>query len=113
MTIESFHCDEPFWLPLESTLLQEECSYFMYMGWLEVDGQRVHHYKHIITRRYLFLNEDLKAYRYVGDEIYVPQSIKPAIRYVFELPEPANAGRRSSSQGMLAYHEEDNGQASR
>lgn len=109
MAIKDFHCDDPEWLPLESILPLEECAAFMYMGWFEVDGQRLHHYKHQMSRRYLFVTDALKTYRYVGGDAYVPQARKVAIRYALE------DGRwtQQDAEGMLAYHETDNGETSR
>lgn len=64
----------------------EGCAPFMYMGWLELDGRRLHHYKHQISRRYLFVDDALETYRYAGGSVYVPQARKDAIRYALEEP---------------------------
>ena len=92
MTLETFRGDgPPEWRPLESILGLEECDAFMYMGWLEFDGRRLHHYKHQISRRYLLVNDALETYRYAGGSVYVPRARKDAIRYVLE--EPGQRGR--------------------
>jgi hypothetical protein len=100
MTIDEFHCYDAEWRPLEALLPLGECGAFMYMGWLEVDGQRLHHYKHEVTRRYLFVTDDLKTYKYVGDYEYVPQARKRAIRLRgTERAETESTGR--SRQGRV------------
>jgi len=76
--------DFPVWGPLEAILALEDCGGFMYMGLFEMDGERIHHYKHVITRRYLFVDDDLRTYRYLGDERYAPQGRKRSIRWVLE-----------------------------
>lgn len=53
-----FGAHEPDWQPLERTLLGD----FMFMGYS--DGLRL--YKHRHTRRYLNLDEEGRAYRYLG-----------------------------------------------
>lgn len=129
MDLDEIHSEDVDWRPLEAILPPDKCGRFMYMFWLESDGQRLHHYKHIDTRRYLILRDRSEAYRYTGDEVYVPTPLKGAINYALkdlEQLDPdgyppgsvrrlsTNAARRvPSTAGMLAYHEEDDGQASR
>lgn len=48
----------PNWKPLESKLGPSRCVGFMFMG--RVNG--VYHYKHGISRRYLLLDDDGRAY---------------------------------------------------
>ena len=87
MTIEGFHGDgEPEWGPLEAILPPEDCRPFMYMGWLELGDRRLHHYKHEITRRYVFITDLLETYRYLGGYVFVPQKRKFAIRYASAEP---------------------------
>ncbi len=50
------------WKPLVSRLGAARCAGFMYMG--TVNGIR--QYKHGLTRRYLFLDEDGRAYEAAG-----------------------------------------------
>ena len=110
MSSKVFHYeDEPDWFPLEWILPLEECAAFMYMGWLEVDGQKLHHYKHEWSRRYLFVNDAFETFRYIGGDAYLPQARSRAIEHVFE------HGRWTAQavRDMLAYHETDNGQAPR
>jgi hypothetical protein len=57
---------EPDWAPLERVLPQELCADFMWMGWeVRPYGPPIARYKHAVTRRYLNLDEDGGAYRYV------------------------------------------------
>ena len=53
---------ESNWKPLEARLGPARCVGFMYMG--RVNG--IHQYKHGISRRYLFLDEDGRAYEAAG-----------------------------------------------
>jgi len=81
---KDFHCGSAEWRPLEALLPLEACGAFMYMGWLDVHGQRLHHYKHEVTRRYLFVTDELKTYQYVGEYDYVPRGKKRAIQHVLD-----------------------------
>jgi hypothetical protein len=127
---DDFHGEgPPDWRPLEAVVPLEECGGFMYMGWLAIDGKRLHHYKHFDTRRYLFLTDDLETYRYFNDEHYWPYPLIAAIHHAMgELewmrPERYAPGsvcrlaeecarRHEAAQGMLAYHETNNGEAPR
>lgn len=59
--------NEPDWTQLERALAPEHCAGFMWMGWaVRPDGPPIARYKHGITRRYLNLDEDGTAYRYVA-----------------------------------------------
>ena len=84
MGLDDIDSEDVDWRPLEAILPVEECARFMYMFWLDVDGQRLHHYKHIDTRRYLILNDRSDAYRYRADESFVPTSLKDAVRHALE-----------------------------
>lgn len=87
MMIERLHGDgDPEWRPLEAILPLEKCKAFMYMGWLELDDRRLHHYKHGITRGYVFVTDGLETYRYSGGSMYVPHPRKAAIRYALKVP---------------------------
>lgn len=57
---------EPNWKPLETRLGPERCAGFMFMG--RTDG--INHYKHGISRQYLFLDDDGQAYEATGNETY-------------------------------------------
>ena len=57
---------EPDWAPLERVLPPELCADFMWMGWaVRPYGPPIARYKHAVTRRYINLDEDGGAYRYV------------------------------------------------
>jgi hypothetical protein len=53
---------EPSWKPLEARLGPARCAGFMFMG--RVNG--INQYKHGLSRRYLFLNDDGRAYEAAG-----------------------------------------------
>ncbi len=53
---------EPNWKPLEARLGSARCAGFMFMG--RVRG--INQYKHGISRRYLLLDDDGRAYDPVG-----------------------------------------------
>ncbi len=85
MIVDSFHGDGAAeWRPLEALMPLDECAAFMHMGWMELDDQRLHHYKHELTRRYLFITDELETYRSLGDYHYAPQPRKAAIRHALE-----------------------------
>ena len=49
---------DPNWKPLEARLSPARCAGFMFMG--RVNG--INHYKHGISRRYLFLDDEGRAF---------------------------------------------------
>ena len=53
---------EPNWEPLEARLGPARCAGFIFMG--RVNG--INHYKHGISRRYLFLDDEGRAYQAFG-----------------------------------------------
>ena len=55
---------EDYWRPLESLLGRHRCVGFMFMGRL---SNGINQYKHGISRRYLFLDDDRVAYERVHD----------------------------------------------
>jgi hypothetical protein len=57
-------CTEDHWWPLESLLGRDRCVGFMFMGRL---SNGINQYKHGISRRYLFLDDDGVAYERVHD----------------------------------------------
>lgn len=72
-----FGAHEPDWKPLEDTLLGD----FMFMGYS--DGIRM--YKHQLTRRYLNLDADGRAYRYLGERRgYEQIPLEDGIAHAFE-----------------------------
>src|SRR5580692_11529226 len=50
---------EPNWKPLEARLSPARCAVYMFMG--RVNG--INQYKHGISRRYLLLDDDGRAYQ--------------------------------------------------
>jgi hypothetical protein len=67
------YCD---WGPLERVLTYEECGHWMWMHAVDaVNGERVHFYKHIETRRYLRL--DGRGHLYAEDADGHPLLIGP------------------------------------
>ena len=68
---------EPNWKPLEAKLGALRCAGFMFMG----RSNGINHYKHGLSRRYLFLDDVGRAYETVGrnefreipfDEVRIP-----------------------------------------
>ena len=57
-------CTDDYWSPLESLLGRDRCVGFMFMGRL---SSGINQYKHAISRRYLFLDNDGVAYERVPD----------------------------------------------
>jgi hypothetical protein len=53
---------EPNWKPLEARLGATRCVGFMFMG----RAHGINHYKHGISRRYLLLDDEGRAYQTVG-----------------------------------------------
>lgn len=92
--------NKPVWTPLEAVLPYDWCGGFMYMSAHEArilngspDGRKrktIFLYKHGITRRYLFIGDDLQAYTYqpeqceIGDPAYTWTPMDAAIERVFE-----------------------------
>jgi len=70
--------DDPVWEPLVAAVGGHHAVWFMWMCEVElVDGTRVHVYKHSSTRRSLHLDEDGRAFVYLGDKQY--REIDPEI----------------------------------
>ena len=53
---------EANWKPLEARLGAARCAGFMFMGYLN----GIHQYKHGLSRRYLFLDDEGRAYEAAG-----------------------------------------------
>jgi len=53
---------EPTWKPLEAKLGAPRCAGFMFMG----RSNGINHYKHGLSRRYLFLDDEGRAYEAAG-----------------------------------------------
>jgi hypothetical protein len=61
------------WEPIITMLGEDVGGGFMWMGEAELSRKRmVQQYKHRTTRRYLYLDLDLQAYEYCGDDRYRP-----------------------------------------
>lgn len=64
--------ERPDWRPLTAALGERLAESFMWMHEVRLDdGTIAHAYKHVITRRYLHITADGRAYAYRGDEHYV------------------------------------------
>lgn len=72
--------ETPNWLPLALIAGIDLVEDFMWMHELELaDGSRVHAYKHVDTRRYLHLDDQLNAYVYAEGGRYEPIELAPAL----------------------------------
>ncbi len=90
--------DDHDWAPLERALTYELAHAFMWMHRFTLpDGTVVHAYKHCDTRRYIFLDKRLQAYRYTGLSSYVRQDLGAAIVDVFLDPTIHEDDRREAS----------------
>lgn len=75
--------DSPDWRPLETALPLEWCGGFMWMNRVVSGGVVIELYKHGITRRYLNIDTEGRAYEWTG-EGYEPMNLEEAIEHVFE-----------------------------
>lgn len=65
--------EEPVWGPLLSAVGERLAATFMWMNDVELEcGTLLHAYKHIYTRRYLYLDEQVRAYELAPCGCYVP-----------------------------------------
>ena len=63
--------DPPEWAPLLRHVGPFLARWFMYMGRYRLDdGTHLHAYKHVDTRRYFHLHDDLRCFVFAGDEMY-------------------------------------------
>ena len=69
---------ESNWKPLEERLGTTRCAGFMFMG--RVNG--VNQYKHGISRRYLFLDDEGRAYEAAGRNVFHEIPVEEAIARV-------------------------------
>jgi hypothetical protein len=75
--------DEPDWEPLIALMAPELVGSFMWMFPVTLaDGTRVEAYKHRWTRRYLYLDADLRAWGYREDGRY---SLQRSVAAILEL----------------------------
>jgi hypothetical protein len=80
---EEFLEGEPDWEPLHVVLPLAWCDGFMWMYRVEQDDNIIELYKHGITRHYLNLDQDNRAYRYTGDG-YIQIPVALAVEQVFD-----------------------------
>lgn len=90
--------DDPDWGPLSRLCEADDLvlGQFMWMGTIRLEDDRlIQAYKHVDTRRYLYLAADLEAFEYHGSDgdVYHAVPLGIALREVFclcrELGEPA------------------------
>ena len=74
-------CTDDYWSPLESLLGPDRCVGFMFMGRL---SNGINQYKHGISRRYLFLDDDGVAYERVHDAGFRRIALSEAIARIEE-----------------------------
>ena len=68
--------DRPTWDPMLALAGEELTGWFMWMFEIRLDdGTAVHAYKHQMTRRYVHLGEDGRAFAYTGGDSY--QEVDP------------------------------------
>jgi hypothetical protein len=72
---------EPEWAPLVELVGERLAAGFMWMNEDELeDGSSLHAYKHIFTRRYLYLTEDRRAFDRAPCGRFVPLRLDFAIQ---------------------------------
>lgn len=75
--------DEPDWEPLIALMAPELVGSFMWMFPVTLaDGTRMEAYKHRVTRRYLYLDTDLRAWGYREDGRY---GLQRSVAHILEL----------------------------
>jgi hypothetical protein len=80
VTGEMVQGDRPDWDPLMHALL----GWFMWMFEVELaDGRKVHAYKHIITRDYLHLTHDGRAFVFRPEHSYREVDLEEAVAGLF------------------------------
>lgn len=87
--------EDPTWKPLLDVVGEELAGWFMWMCELELaTGERVHAYKHRVTRRYLHLTGDGRAFAPAVSGHYLPATVREALEELVEqweeLTLPAN-----------------------
>lgn len=80
---DEFLGDDPDWDPLHNVLPMEWCDGFMWMYRVEQGDAVIELYKHGITRHYINLDQNNRAYRYTGDG-YLQIPVAVAIEMVFD-----------------------------
>jgi hypothetical protein len=80
ITREMVQGERPDWDPLTHALL----GWFMWMFEVELaDGRKVHAYKHIVTRHYLHLTHDGRAFVFRPEHSYVEVDLEEAVTGLF------------------------------
>lgn len=80
ITGEMIQGDRPDWEPLTHALL----GWFMWMFEVELaDGRKVHAYKHIISRDYLHLTHDGRAFVFRPEHSYAEVDLEEAVSGLF------------------------------
>jgi hypothetical protein len=75
--------ETPDWAPLEAAVGRELTGWFMWMHEVRLaDGPSIHAYKHVVTRRYLHLTGDGRAFAYTGGECYRELPLATAVTLV-------------------------------
>lgn len=75
---------EPTWDPLYEILGCELSARFMWMADVHLrDGTAIHLYRHAETRRYLQLDDELRAWIYGDDGLYRRIDLRHAVSVVF------------------------------
>lgn len=73
--------DQPVWGPLTTLLGEPLAEWFMWMHEVRLnDGTTIHAYKHIVTRRYLHLSAEPKAFTYLNGGTYLPTPLTIAVQ---------------------------------
>ena len=81
--------DKPEWQPLLE-LARIYVGEFMWMFEVELDdGISPHAYKHVWTRRYLYLTADGRAFGWCGDEHYQEIEVETVFDVVVGRPDPS------------------------
>jgi hypothetical protein len=80
ITGEMVQGEQPDWDPLTHALL----GWFMWMFEVELaDGRKLHAYKHIVTRDYLHLTHDGRAFVFRPEHSYVEVDLEDAVAGLF------------------------------
>lgn len=103
--MEDFRHETPNWAPLEKVIPIKWCAGFMWMG----ETRGIHLYKHGFTRRYLNLDMEGSAYRYLGfSNRYERMNLDDAIDAVFEGLERMRKTRETpyDAEAVRSKHEQ-------
>lgn len=95
------------WAPLEALFSPRSCGDFMYMFSTQHNGITIYNYKHRLTRKYLNLDHDGRAYRFIpgapGETgTYQPIPLGDAINHAISLPPAPPEEHNAIVAGLLA-----------